>query len=185
MSDHEIDLLLEPQSPLPKPGPEAVASAQAEATTGSPELARSGYYVAIARRAENGPVEPSQGERHEILVIEDDPHMVRLMGEVLEMAGFATRFASHGAEINAELRKRPPPDLVLLDVTLPDADGFVILERLRSHPRVGRLPVILVTGKSDMADVARGLALGADGYVSKPFRVTALVTAVNTVLGLA
>ena len=74
---------------------------------------------------------------------------------------------------------------MLLDVTLPDADGFQILERIRGNPKIAKLPVIMMTGRSDVADVARGLALSADGYVTKPFKISALVQAVNTVLGIA
>ncbi|MNC98010.1 Transcriptional regulatory protein WalR [compost metagenome] len=59
-----------------------------------------------------------------------------------------------------------------------------MLERIRANPRIGKMPVILMTGKSEITDVARGLALSADGYVTKPFKVSALVAAVKTVLGL-
>jgi Response regulators consisting of a CheY-like receiver domain and a winged-helix DNA-binding domain len=73
---------------------------------------------------------------------------------------------------------------VLLDVALPDADGFQILERIRGNPKIRNLPVIMMTGKSEVTDVARGLSLGADGYVTKPFKISGLVQAVNTVLGI-
>jgi DNA-binding response OmpR family regulator len=74
---------------------------------------------------------------------------------------------------------------VLLDVSLPDADGFAILERIRANPRIAKMPVVMMTGKSEVTDVARGLALGADGYVTKPFDMNGLINAVNSVLGLA
>lgn len=170
--------------PSPPPKPEVVASARKEATLGTPQLAKSGFYVAMARHAAGGPVPPRNGERHSILVIEDDRTLLRLVGEVLAQAGFLTRFARNKAEINAEFTKPPLPDLVLLDVALPDTDGFRILERMRRSSRGAKMPVIMMTGKSEVADLTRGLTLGADGYITKPFKVSALVSAVKTVLGL-
>ena len=119
-----------------------------------------------------------------ILIIDDDADLQKLVSEVLSKAGFLTRAARNRAEINAEFNKLPLPDLVLLDVTLPDSVGFAILERIRGNQKITRLPVIMMTGKSEVTDVARGLSLGADGYVTKPFKISGLVSAVNTVLGL-
>lgn len=173
----------QPSKPVPPPAPEKVASARKEASTGSPQLAKSGFYVAMARNAA-GRIPPRNGQRHSILVIEDDGDLLKLVGEVLAKAGFLTRFARSRAEINAEFNKPPLPDLVLLDVRLPDADGFNILERIRNNQKILRLPVIMMTGRSEVTDVARGLSLGADGYVTKPFKISGLISAVNTVLGL-
>jgi len=77
------------------------------------------------------------------------------------------------------------PDLILLDLGLPDADGLQILSRLRAHPRFVRMPVIMMTGKAEASDVKAGLAAGADGYIGKPFKMSALMAAVNLVLGRA
>jgi two-component system OmpR family response regulator len=182
--DAEDDLdFTQPAKPAPPPPPERVASARKEATKGSPQLAKSGFYVAMARHA-GGRVTPRNGSRHSILIIEDDKDLSNLVGEVLAKGGFLTRFARSRAEINAEFNKAPLPDLVLLDVALPDADGFQILERIRSNQKILKIPVIMMTGKSEVTDVARGLSLGADGYVTKPFKISGLVSAVNTVLGI-
>lgn len=180
--DDELDFT-KPSKPAPPPPPEKVASARKEATSGSPQLAKSGFYVAMARNAA-GKIPPRNGQRHAILVIEDDVDLLKLVGEVLAKAGFLTRFARSRAEINAEFNKTPLPDLVLLDVRLPDADGFNILEKIRSNQKIVKLPVIMMTGRSEVTDVARGLSLGADGYVTKPFKISGLISAVNTVLGL-
>lgn len=173
-----------PLDPAPAPQPEVVASARKEATTGTPQLAKTGFYVAMARHASGGRVPPRNGERHSVLVIEDDMDLLTLVGEVLANEGFLTRFARNKAEINGEFNRPPLPDLLLLDVSLPDADGFHILERVRRTPRIAKMPVIMMTGKSEVTDLTRGLALGADGYITKPFRVSGLVSAVKTVLGL-
>jgi len=182
--DAEDDLdFTKPSAPAPPPPPEKVASAKKEAASGSPQLAKSGFYVAMARNAA-GRIPPRNGQRHMILVIEDDMDLLKLVGEVLAKAGFLTRFARSRAEINSEFNKTPLPDLVLLDVRLPDADGFNILEKIRSNQKILKMPVIMMTGRSEVTDVARGLSLGADGYVTKPFKISGLVSAVNTVLGV-
>ena len=181
-ADDDLDFT-QPSKPGPPPPPEKVASARKEASTGSPQLAKTGFYVAMARNAA-GRIPPRNGQRHSILVVEDDADLLKLVGEVLAKAGFLTRFARSRAEINAEFNKPPLPDLVLLDVRLPDADGFNILERIRNNQKILKLPVIMMTGRSEVTDVARGLSLGADGYVTKPFKISGLISAVNTVLGI-
>ena len=180
--DDDLDFTA-PAKPAPPPPPEKVASARKEASTGSPQLAKSGFYVAMARNAA-GRIPPRNGSRHSSLVGEDDMDLLKLVGEVLAKAGFLTRFARSRAEINEEFNKPPLPDLVLLDVRLPDADGFNILERIRNNQKILKLPVIMMTGKSEVTDVARGLSLGADGYVTKPFKISGLISAVQTVLGI-
>jgi two-component system, OmpR family, response regulator len=182
MSD-EDDLDFTRPAPPVTPPAEKVAEARKEASSGGPQLAKSGFYVAMARHASGGAVPPRNGKRHIILVIEDDATLSKLVTEVLSTAGFQVRTARNRAEINTEFNKGMP-DLVLLDVTLPDADGFQILERIRGNPKIEKLPVIMMTGKSEVSDVARGLALSADGYVTKPFKISVLITAVGTVLGL-
>jgi len=183
-AEDDLDFTAVPAKPAPPPTPEKVASARKEASTGSPQLAKTGFYVAMARHA-GGKVTPRNGERYSIFIVEDDKDLSNLVGEVLAKAGFLTHFARNRAEINAAFNKPPLPDIVLLDVSLPDADGFQILERIRANQKISKLPVIMMTGKSEVTDVARGLALGADGYVTKPFKISGLVSAVNTVLGLS
>jgi two-component system, OmpR family, response regulator len=179
----DLDFTAVPAKPAPPPPAEKIASARKEASTGSPQLAKTGFYVAMARNAA-GRIPPRNGTRHAILVIEDDADLLKLVGEVLSKAGFLTRFARSRAEINAEFNKAPLPDLVLLDVRLPDADGFNILERIRNNQKIVKMPVIMMTGRSEVTDVARGLSLGADGYVTKPFKISGLISAVHTVLGI-
>jgi CheY-like chemotaxis protein len=183
-ADDELDFTKMPATPAPPPTAEKVANAKKEASKGTPELAKTGFYVAMARHASGGRVVPRSGDRHTVLVVEDDSDLLKLVGEVLAKGGFITRFARNRAEINAEFNKPPLPDIILLDVSLPDADGFQILERIRHNEKLSKLPVIMMTGKSEVTDVARGLSLGADGYVTKPFRISALVSSVNTVLGI-
>jgi two-component system, OmpR family, response regulator len=181
--DDDLDFTKPPATPVPPPPPERVASARKEATVGRPQLAKTGFYVAMAKRPSK-PVVARNGARHSVFVVEDDRGMLKLVGEVLSKAGFLTTFARTRAEINAEFNKGPLPDLVLLDVSLPDTDGFAILERIRTNQKLAKMPVVMMTGRSEVTDIAKGLSLGADGYVTKPFKISGLVSAVNTVLGL-
>jgi DNA-binding response OmpR family regulator len=130
-----------------------------------------------------GVVLPRNGIRHTVLVVEDDLELLKLVGEIMRTAGFTTRFARNKAEVRAELTTDPLPDLILLDLKLPDCDGFELLEDMREQPMLESMPVILMTGRSQAHHVARGLSLGADGYITKPFRMSQLVSAANTVLG--
>ena len=184
MSKEDLDFTKTPAKPIPAPTPQQLESVKEEASVGGAHLMSNGYYVAIARRA-TARVPPRDGERHALLVVEDDPDLSKLLAEILDAAGFDVRTARDRAQINTEINKPLLPDLVLLDIMLPDADGLQILARLRAHPKFARLPVILMTGKATVADVKAGLAAGADGYVSKPFKVSALVAAVDLVLGRA
>jgi len=183
MSDEDLDFTKPAPAAAPPP-PAKVAEARTEAGTGGPQLAKQGFYVAMARHSKGGMVLPREGPRHTILVVEDDATLLKLVTEVLSQAGFKVRTARNRSEINGEINKAPLPDLLLLDVTLPDADGFQILERIRGHSKLSVIPVIMMTGRSDVADITRGLTLNADGYVTKPFKISALISAVGTVLGL-
>jgi two-component system OmpR family response regulator len=185
MSNEDDDLdFTRPAKPTAPPPPESLARARKEATVSRPELTRTGFYVAMAKRPAT-PVIARNGTRHSVFVIEDDNDMSKLVGEILSKAGFLTRFARNRAEINSEFNKQGLlPDLVLLDVSLPDTDGFAILERIRGNQKLTKMPVVMMTGKSDVTDIAKGLSLGADGYVTKPFKISGLLSAVNTVLGL-
>jgi len=166
----------------PEPTPQQVESARQEAATGTPQLEVAGFYVSIARHSEFR-IPPQTGDKYVVLVVEDDADLAQLLIDIFTLAGFLVRWASNRAEINAELNHKPAVDLVLMDIVLPDANGLEILQCIRAHPRLATLPVIMMTGKTAAADVQAGLAAGADGYVTKPFKMSGLVKAVNVVLG--
>jgi CheY-like chemotaxis protein len=180
----DLDFTHEPSSPPPPPPPEAVKRANEEAKVEAPELWKRGYFVSIARRS---PVRipPRNGEKHALLVVEDDADLAQLVIDIFMTAGFEMHWASNRAEINQQMNRRPAVDLVLMDINLPDANGLEVLKRIRAHPKLSKLPVIMMTGKSTAGDVAAGLMAGADGYVSKPFQMSGLVKAVKQVLGLS
>lgn len=157
------------------------ATSQADAATAS--LQKSGYFVRIANKRPARIVPP--GQKLTAIIVEDDPHLAKFLQHYLTFDGFEVRVAGNRAEAVAALTTRPVADLVLLDVMLPDVDGFDILFRLRQHPVLGEVPVIMMTAKATRESVIRGLAGGADGYVTKPFEAEALLDAVRAVTGLA
>jgi DNA-binding response OmpR family regulator len=113
-----------------------------------------------------------------ILVVDDEPHLVRAVRMYLELHGYAVFGAQSGEEALEAIRDRLP-DLVLLDVMLPGLDGFETLEELR---RVSNVPVIMLTSVAEEDQSVRGLSLGADDYLTKPFSQRDLVARIQAVL---
>ncbi|MBS1196774.1 MAG: response regulator [Proteobacteria bacterium] len=122
-----------------------------------------------------------QGEPALALVIEDTESTAFLEMTLLKNAGFTPRHAANGKQA-WEIFETMIPDLVILDVNLPDTNGLIILETLRRHPRLKDIPVILVTAQFGEEDVMAGIRAGADGYIFKPFQQNALVDCVRRVL---
>lgn len=118
-----------------------------------------------------------------VLVVEDDPDQAALAERRLGLAGYQVSVASTHEAFVAALQLRGAPDVVFLDVELPDGDGFDILVYIRKHPRLSLLPVIMLTAKTEAEDIRRGLRLGADGYIPKPYSKSLLSNALREVLG--
>jgi CheY-like chemotaxis protein len=160
----------------------ADAQAASESDAGLASLQQQGYFVRIARR---GAVRKlAKDEKLTVLVVEDDPQLAKLLRTYLAMEDMIPRLAANREEIAAALNQAPKPDLVLLDVTLPDVDGFDVLARIRQHDALKTTAVIMLTGKATREAVLKGLLGGADGYVTKPFDIEALFKAVKSVIGL-
>lgn len=121
-----------------------------------------------------------------ILVVDDDPKMIHLIQEVLDLIPCESMVAMDGESALALLYEKAEsgalPDAVLLDVKLPGEDGFRILERVKQDPRLELLPVILITGVDSIDAKTRGLRMGADDYVIKPFDPQELMARVGVVL---
>jgi CheY-like chemotaxis protein len=166
-----------------EPSAGARASAGREAESGAPQLERSGYYVSIARRAVKSR-SPHGGAKWKAFVVEDDPDMSELVSRLLAGEGFEVEAAANRDQVLAGLRKQPLPDVIILDVMLPDANGFDILQRLKAHPALKAVPVIMLTADAARESVMRGLAGGADGYITKPFERAMLLEGVKAVLGI-
>lgn len=110
-----------------------------------------------------------------VLVVDDDEALAEMIGIVLNNDGFETYFCYDGGQAN-DMYRSVRPDLVLLDLMLPGKDGIDILRELR---RESDTPVVMLTAKSETADVVRGLEAGADDYVPKPFKPAELVARVR------
>jgi two-component system, OmpR family, response regulator RegX3 len=127
--------------------------------------------------AENGQ-NPDMQRRRTILLVEDEPSITEPLAEALGREGFDTQVAGTVAE-SLELAGRVDPDLVLLDVMLPDGSGFDVCRELRQRSRV---PIIMLTARGEEADRIVGLELGADDYVVKPFSAREVVARIRAVL---
>lgn len=116
-----------------------------------------------------------------ILVVDDDPDILQFVRLNLELDGFDVDLAGGGREA-LERASEAPPDLMLLDVMMPEIDGLTVLRRLRSDPATANIPVIVLTARSLAEDRVKGLDLGADDYITKPFDLEELIARVRTVL---
>ena len=116
-----------------------------------------------------------------ILVVEDNPDILELVAYNLEAQGFEVAKAATG-EKGLDWATRHRPDLVILDVMLPGINGLDVCRKLKQQEATRPLPVILLTAKSDDADIVTGLELGADDYITKPFSPKVLIARVRAVL---
>jgi two-component system phosphate regulon response regulator PhoB len=116
-----------------------------------------------------------------ILVVDDEPDLLELVRVNLRQAGYEVETAETGREALERLR-RAPPDLVVLDLMLPDVSGTELCRRMRADADLADLPIIMLTAKADEVDRVVGLELGADDYVTKPFSPRELTLRVRAVL---
>ena len=113
-----------------------------------------------------------------VLVVDDDVRMLRMMKRILELEGFQVLIANSG-ESALKMFDKETPDLVLLDIMMPDMDGYSVCQRIREFSQV---PIIMVTARGDDKEKVEGLDIGADDYVTKPFSASELAARVRAVL---
>lgn len=121
---------------------------------------------------------------HSVLVVEDDENIVLSLNFLLEKSGFRTRVVGDGNSALIEMRAEKP-DVVLLDVMLPERDGFSVCQEIRKNPAWADVRIIMLTAKGREADREKGMALGADDFVTKPFSTRDLVARVKAAVGMA
>src|SRR5918994_1088601 len=124
--------------------------------------------------------------QQQLLMIEDDARLAQMVGEYLERSGFGVTHATD-AKAGLHLLQDPPsgtaPDLVVLDLMLPDIDGLEVCRRVRALPGdTGKVPVLMLTAKGDPMDRIVGLELGADDYLPKPFEPRELLARLKAIL---
>jgi DNA-binding response OmpR family regulator len=119
--------------------------------------------------------------KQKILVVDDEPEAVELVEFNLKQSGYAVMTAVDGAEALKKARSQSP-DLIVLDVMLPEMDGFEICKTLRLDPATARVPILMLTAKAAEIDRVLGLELGADDYLTKPFSPRELMLRIKNIL---
>ena len=118
-----------------------------------------------------------------ILIVDDEPNIVISLEFLMKKEGFEVAIANDGEDALAKVASFNP-DLMLLDVMMPRKSGYEVCEALRSDPSRGGLLIVMLTAKGRDTEVAKGLALGADAYVTKPFSTKDLVAKVKEMLAI-
>ncbi len=118
---------------------------------------------------------------HSVLVVDDEPNIVMSLEFLMKKAGYAVRVARDGDAAIRELEKSPP-DLILLDVMMPGRGGFDICQLVRSNPDWAHIRIIMLTAKGREVEREKGMALGADDYITKPFSTRDVVERVRRYL---
>ncbi|MFB3060956.1 MAG: response regulator transcription factor [Candidatus Binatia bacterium] len=117
-----------------------------------------------------------------VMVVDDNPDIVTIVKTILEGKGYGVQSAYSGQEV-FNLLSEQKPDLIVLDIMMPQMDGLEVLTRLKGEPTTATIPVILLTAKVQYEDVLGGYKMGADYYITKPFTSTQLLNGINLLLG--
>ncbi len=122
-----------------------------------------------------------QGVKSTIMVVDDDPDLVTLIRAILEQKEFNVLCAYDGPQALADLEKQKP-DLILLDIMMPEMDGFEVLRRLKAATETSSIPVILLSALNQLKDISTGYEMGADHYITKPFTIAHLMAVIDHLL---
>ncbi|MBV1787578.1 response regulator [Marinobacterium sp. D7] len=117
-----------------------------------------------------------------VLIVDDEPNILLSLEFLMQQAGLEVDTADTGESALAKVAASPP-DLLLLDISLPGISGFDVLERLREQPATRALPVVMLTAHGREVEKEKGIALGADDYITKPFSTQELVARIQALLG--
>ena len=157
------------------------ASVRKESENAGAALARTGAYIA-ADRLSKRPGQRKQPSQTVVLIVEDDPDQLALADLRVSMSGYKVRVATSVNAFLQSMLDEGAPDLLLLDVMLPDGNGFEVLTKMRRHAVLGSLPIVMLTSENEPEDIGRGLLLGADGYITKPYTKNILADVIRRVL---
>ncbi len=123
----------------------------------------------------------SPASKKTIIVVDDDQELVTIVRAILEHEGFNVRCANSGQQLFAGLEKEKP-DLIILDIMMPEMDGWEVLRRLKGDRETSSIPVILLTAKVKYEDLLTGYKMGANHYITKPYTRNQLMTSINRLL---
>ncbi len=164
--------------PPPPPPPKKVPD---DILIGAQELSKGNCFINMSRRR---PARKVDVAKTTILIVEDDKTTQYLLHMLLSRGGYQTRRAGDAAEFVAAMQKAPLPDLVILDLRLKgDVSGFKILTKIRAHPKIATMPVVILSGQTAPNGLMQAVSLGVDAYLSKPTKAKALMDAVTAALG--
>jgi two-component system OmpR family response regulator len=130
----------------------------------------------------SGGATSAPAERKLILVVDDDPNIRTIIARALSPT-YDIRQAGDGLAAADELAKLPTPDLIILDVMMPQADGLTFATAAKANPKFKTIPILFLTARTSPADIVKGIQAGARGYLTKPFKIEALREKVAKVLG--
>lgn len=119
--------------------------------------------------------------KQKILIVEDEESLLKLESILLTSKGYDVRGVSNGQEA-LEAIEEEKPDLVLLDIMLSEIDGFEVCQRIKENPKTRDIPVIMLTAKKSREDMARGEKVGADWYITKPFKSVMVIETIQRFL---
>jgi len=114
------------------------------------------------------------------LIIDDEPHIVKLLELKFKLAGYEVQAATSGQE-GLEVARANKPNLIILDIMMPDLDGFAMARQLKADPATQAIPIVFLSARTSEADEAQGMSIGAAAYVRKPFRPSQLLSLVNDI----
>lgn len=120
-------------------------------------------------------------QKKHVLIVEDEESLLKLETILLTVKGYEVTGSSNGNDALAKLSSTSF-DLVLLDIMLPDVDGFEICQRIRNNPATSSIPVVMLTAKKSEADQERGIACGANAYLTKPFKSAMIIDVIEDLL---
>jgi DNA-binding response OmpR family regulator len=125
--------------------------------------------------------EADSNDSPKIVVVDDDFELLKLIAMLLRRIGAESKTFYDGREA-LEYLEQETPDLIILDLMLPDIDGYIILRQIRAQPRFEHVPVLILSAKVDPNSIRKGLEYGADGYVTKPYIANSLIDRVRLLL---
>lgn len=120
-------------------------------------------------------------DKRKVLIADDEPNIVTALEFLLKHAGYDVRAAANGEEALA-LVESYAPDLVLIDIMMPLKSGYEVCQKMRERPEWRHIKIVMVTAKGREAEVSKGMSLGADLYVTKPFSTQELIAAIDRLL---